>query len=93
MFLNRKKLRYRDLLNDNNTSMNTTQNINRKTPEIEDIKTPIKIKKLLKEIQPEIIEEIQPEITEEIKPKFIKPKTDEEWKAFHKMNEEGMKNI
>ena len=85
MFLNRKKLRYQDLLlNDNNTSMNTTPN--RKTPEIEDIKTPIKIKKLLKEIQPEIIEEVQPKIIEEIKPKFIKPKTDEELKEFHKMN-------
>ena len=26
-----------------------------------------------------------------IKPKFERPKTDEQWKAFHKMNEEGMK--
>ena len=25
------------------------------------------------------------------KPKFVRPKTDEDWKAFHKMNEEGMK--
>ena len=38
-----------------------------------------------------VIDEIQPKIIEEIKHKFIKPKTDEEWKQFHKMNEEGMK--
>ena len=92
MFLKKKKIRYQDLLNDNNTSMNTTRNINRNgVPEIEDVKIPIKIQKLLKEIKPEIIEEIQPEIIEEVKKQFIKPKTDEEWKAFHKMNEEGMK--
>ena len=91
MFLKKKKSRYQDLLNDNNTSMNTNKNIDRKTPGIEDIKTPIKIQKILKEIRPEIIEEAEPEIIEEIKPKFIKPKTDEEWKQFHKMNEEGMK--
>ena len=92
MFLKKKKIRYQDLLNDNNTSMNTTRNINRNgVPEIEDVKIPIKIQKLLKEIKPEIIEEIQPEIIEEVKKQFIKPKTDEEWKQFHKMNEEGMK--
>ena len=91
MFLKKKKLRYQDLLNDNNTSMNTTQNINRKVPGIEDVKIPIKIQKLLKEISPQIIEEAEPEIIEEVKKQFIKPKTDEEWKAFHKINEEGMK--
>ena len=56
MFLKKKKLRYQDLLNDNNTFMNTTQNINRNgVPEIEDSKTPIKIQKILKEIKPQII--------------------------------------
>ena len=73
MFLKKKKIRYQDLLNDNNTSMNTTRNINRNgVPEIEDVKIPIKIQKLLKEIRPQIIEEAEPEIIEEIKPKFIR---------------------
>ena len=72
MFLNRKKLRYEDLLNNNNTSQ-----------PMQKIKPNEKIQK--------VIDEIKPKVIEEIKHKFIKPKTDEEWKAFHKMNEEGMK--
>ena len=38
-----------------------------------------------------ILEEVKPQIIEELQPKFVRPKTDEEWKQFHKMNEEGMK--
>ena len=72
MFLNRKKLRYEDLLNNNTTSQ-----------PMQKIKPNEKIQK--------VIDEIRPKVIEEIKPKFVKPKSDEEWKAFHKMNEEGMK--
>ena len=38
-----------------------------------------------------ILEEVKPQIIEQLQPKFVRPKTDEEWKQFHKMNEEGMK--
>ena len=48
------------------------------------IKTTEKIQNIINEVKPKIIEE-------KIKQEFVKPKTSEEWKTFHKMNEDGMK--
>ena len=47
------------------------------------IKTSDKIQKILDEVKTKTIEKV--------KAGFIKPKTDEEWKTFHKTNEEGIK--
>ena len=35
--------------------------------------------------------EVQPKTLEKVKAGFVKPKTDKEWKTFHKTNEEGIK--
>ena len=51
---------------------------------------PLQKPKPNKKIQ-KILEEVKPQIIEELQPKFVRPKTDEEWKQFHKLNEEGMK--
>ena len=47
------------------------------------IKTSNKIQKILDEVTTKTIDKV--------KAGFIKPKTDEEWKTFHKTNEEGIK--
>ena len=77
MFLKKRRYKYQDFLN------NSIQT-----------KPPIKQPEPLPKIQ-KIINKINPPENKidksTIKPIFIKPKTDEEWREFHKRNEEGMK--
>lgn len=86
MFLKKRRMDYADFVN----SMNSN-NIMRK-PKIKP-----KIQALLDKIKPPVD---SPEGTaflqndnkiNKIKNKFVKPKTDDEWRNFHKINEDGMK--
>ena len=81
MFLKKRRLGYADFIN--NVEMGTMQK-----PKIKP-----KIQALLDKINPPInkSETIQKPKNDNMKQPFIKPKTDEEWKQFHKMNEDGMK--
>ena len=98
MILKKKKLRYQDLINTNTSpSAGFTSNVIDKPmvssiadkPLVSSMQTMQKPKPNEK-IQ-KILEEVKPQIIEQLQPKFVRPKTDEEWKQFHKMNEEGMK--